>query len=363
MMDARLVRAVDAVCLSGNGPTLVPVEGLADGGGEALPPLHWFSPLRGGRVADGGAGGGRGPGEKSLFLPYAARFRDASPDLYSKTALFLPCSDWLSARLGAEPVSALPTALYQPYYYDDAQCADRGLDRRKFPPFALLGTRIGKVSAEAARRSGCLATGVPIAAGGPDFITAIFGSGAVSPGLVCDRAGSSEGINVCATEPPSPELASANGLRVLPHAVEGLWNVSAMLPQSGSLIDRYRDEAGQRDIPYEETLRLLGAGGGRGLHPVLRQVADGVAGALARLEAAGYPAPELRHSGGQAKSPLWNRLKARACARVLLIPRIRDTELAGCAASALAALGVFPSPVSAARAIAVIEERVEPMSD
>jgi sugar (pentulose or hexulose) kinase len=261
-------------------------------------------------------------------------------------------------RLGAEPVSALPTILYRPYYYDDAQCAAYGLDRRKFPPFAALGMLIGKVSAEAALRSGCLTAGLPIAAGGPDFITAILGSGAVSPGLVCDRAGSSEGINVCASEPPPPELASANGLRVLPHPVEGLWNVSAMLPQSGLLLDQYRSEEGQRDIPYEETLRLMGADGGGALHPVLRRVADGVIDALARLEAAGCPAPELRHSGGQAKSPLWNRLKARVCARTLLIPRIKDTELAGCAAAALAALGVFPSPVSAARSIAVIEERV-----
>jgi sugar (pentulose or hexulose) kinase len=324
---------IAAVSISGNGPTLVPVIGDA-AQGETLPPLYWFSPAL---ATPPAAKGGKKPA--SLFLPRAAYFRQNQPENYSKASLFLSCQEWLSARLGAEPVTVLPTPHYRPYYYDDEQFAVFSLDSRKFPPFVPLGSLIGRLSVEAARASG-LAAGIPIVAGGPDFIMALLGSGATKPGLVCDRAGSSEGINVCASEPPSGPVAAARSLRVLPHAVEGLWNVSVVIPESGSLIDRYRLENGQRNIPYEETLKgmISWADGQLTLHPILRKITDEVRGALETLRKAGYAVYEMRHSGGQAKSPLWNRLKAEICGCKLLVPEIPDTELAGNAAVAMLAL-------------------------
>ncbi|MDR2795467.1 MAG: sugar kinase [Spirochaetaceae bacterium] len=339
---------VEAVCLSGNGPTLVPLEGNALSG-RALPPLHWFSP---GLAAPDGR-------VDSFFLPHAAYFRQNEPENYAKTSLFLSCQEWLSARLGAEPVTVLPTPYYRPYYYDEDQFAVFSLDGHKFPPFAPLGAPIGHVSSEAAHRSG-LTAGLPIVSGGPDFIMALLGSGAVEPGLVCDRAGSSEGINVCAKEPPPAGVAAAHSVRVLPHAVEGLWNVSVVLPESGSIFDRYRLETGQQDIPYEETLKNMvraAAGEGAPLHPVLRRIADGVLRALETLSKAGYPAREMRHSGGQAKSPLWNRLKADVCGCTLLVPEVVDTELAGNAAAAMFALGYSPSVATACKRIVALNAR------
>jgi xylulokinase len=169
---------------------------------------------------------------------------------------------------------------------------------------------------------------------------ALLGSGATKPGLVCDRAGSSEGINVCASEPPSEAVSAAYSLRVLPHAVEGLWNISIVLPESGSLIDRYRLENGEQNIPYEETLKgmISWADERLTLHPILRKITDQVRGALETLCKAGYPVYEMRHSGGQAKSLLWNKLKAEICGCKLLVPEIPDTELAGDAAAAMLAL-------------------------
>jgi sugar (pentulose or hexulose) kinase len=319
---------IDAVCISGNGPTLVPVTEDA-----ALPPLYWFSPalalppaLKGGKAA-------------SLFLPRAAYFHQNQPQDYAKTSLFLSCQEWLSVRLGAEPVTVLPTPPYRPYYYDEGQFAIFSLDGRKFPPFAPLGSVIGRLSAEAARLSG-LSAGIPIVAGGPDFIMALLGSGTTKPGLVCDRAGSSEGINVCAALPPPESIAAAHSLRVLPHAVEGLWNISVVLPESGNLIDRYRLENGQQNIPYEETLKgmISWVDGRLTLHPILQRITDQVCVALETLRKAGYPVQKMRHSGGQAKSPLWNRLKAEICGCKLLVPEIPDTELAGDAAAAMLAL-------------------------
>jgi sugar (pentulose or hexulose) kinase len=323
------VRA-EAVSISGNGPTLVPARGTGQDCPEPFPPLHWFSPRA--EPPEGAA---------SFFLPLAAHFRLNEPEMYEKTGLFLSCHEWLASRLGASPVTVLPTPCYRPYYYDDEQCAAFSLDARKFPAFASVGAVTGRVSREAADRSG-LAAGIPIAAGGPDFIMALLGSGTIEPGLVCDRAGSSEGINVCAASPPDPAVAAAYSLRVLPHAIEGLWNVSVVLGESGSIFDRYRRETDCHDEPYEETLRRMAgekADGTFVLHPVLQRIADGARRAIETLRLAGYPVREMRHSGGQAKSPLWNRLKARTCGCTMLVPEIADTELAGNAAACMTALG------------------------
>jgi sugar (pentulose or hexulose) kinase len=341
---------VESLCISGNGPTLVPLQSSVKDDSSPLPPLHWFSPNYKPSEAIG----------SSFFLPHAAYFRQNSPDLYEKTSLFISCQEWLSARLGAEPVTILPTPYYRPYYYDDSQCAAFSLDSRKFPPFAPLGSIIGHVSAEAARASG-LNSGIPIVAGGPDFIMALLGSGATSPGLVCDRAGSSEGINVCVRTKPDAAVAAAHSLRVLPHAIDGLWNVSVVMPESGSIFDRYRMETGQQNVPYEVILRqMLDAAGDiqDGIHSVLRKIIDGVRHSLKTLRDADYPVHEMRHSGGQAKSPLWNRLKARACECTLLVPEISDTELAGDAAAIMLALGETRNISAACKKIVVIKERI-----
>ncbi|MDR2795617.1 MAG: FGGY-family carbohydrate kinase [Spirochaetaceae bacterium] len=342
---------IEAVCVSGNGPTLVPVTGNPHSG-VSLPPLHWFSPVL---PAASGA-----EAAVSFFLPRAAYFKENDPENYAKTDLFLSCPEWLSVRLGAEAVTALPTPHYRPYYYDESQFAAFSLDSRKFPPFVPLGVITGHVSVEAARRSG-LPAGLPVVAGGPDFIMALLGSAAIEPGLVCDRAGSSEGINVCVRKPPSTADAAAHSLRVLPHAIAGLWNVSVVLPESGILFDRYRLETGRQNIPYEETLKemVVTESGEARFHPTLQKIADSVKAALETLRVAGYPVREMRHSGGQAKSPLWNRLKANICGCTLLVPEIVDTELAGNTAAAMFALGEEPSIAAACQKIAVITERIE----
>jgi sugar (pentulose or hexulose) kinase len=341
--DAR----VEAVCVSGNGPSVVPISAEGE-----LPVLHWFSP----RIAAPQEAGNRK--HNSFFLPSIAYFHQNSPELYKKTKLFLSCQEWLSTKLGAEPVSVLPSLLYRPYYYDEEQCAAFSIDWRKFPPFAPLGSIIGRVSTGAARKSG-LTAGAPIVAGGADFIMALLGSGTISPGLVCDRAGSSEGINVCVKTPPPPSTAAAQSLRVLPHAIEGLWNVSVVLPESGSLFDRYRIENHQQNLSYEETLQSMVGTAENGaliLHPVLRKILDGVLRALEKLRAAGYDTKEMRHSGGQAKSLLWNQIKARACGCRLLIPEITDTELAGNAAAIMLALDESSDIAAACEEIVEIKE-------
>jgi len=402
-----------AICISGNGPTLVPVMR----NGEALPPLYWNDS----RTSFPGGSQGREenslPEPPSFFLPHAAWLKENSPGVYKSVDLFFSSHEWLSHRLGAETYTALPRAAYEPYYWDEEQCCIFGIEKKLFPPFVKTGSIVGQVSAEAASffgAAGLLKAGTPIIAGAPDFISALIGTAVSESGDVCDRAGSSEGINVCAAAPPgnslirpglrpglrpvlqpvnsavprpvkqpvlNPDLLPAllpdphPALRTLPHALEGLWNISALIPRSGRLFDLYKSSCGRENQSYTGLLEELIPPGsdvdifrdvdifplsggdsafsgaslavsGSGVvsasplelgRSVLCSIGFAVRDAIAGLEQEGLHVKEMRVSGGQGKNMLWNQLKADITGVSLLIPEITDGELTGNAVIAAAA--------------------------
>jgi xylulokinase len=370
-------RKPDAICISGNGPTLVPL----DRNGEALPPLYWHQGPQGSAESRGEAGG------RSFFLPHVERFRQERPADYERTGALFSAQEWLSRRLGAEAATTLPPS-YGPYYWDDAQCAALGIDPKLFPPFVAPGTVIGRLEAGAAFRLGALAgdsglerlkPGIPIVAGGVDFIMALIGAGTVDPGMVCDRAGTSEGINLCAAFPETagpprfpPEI------RTLPHVGPGLWNLSVVIPASGRHFEQYRSRSGQENRPYEDILAELIPPGllpdpfpgasreapfagpvelGRA---VLSSMGFTVRAAAETLGRFGFPVTELRLSGGQSKNRLWNQLKADLAGIPLLVPEQPDCELAGDAVLGALALGEAGDLREGIRRIVRVKERILP---
>ena len=361
----------DAICISGNGPTLAPVTKE----GETLPPLYWHDNKK--ILPEGSS--------SSFFLPHVAWFKKNAPAEYEKTHYFLSPHEWLSHRLGAEALAVLPSSSYEPYFWDEQQCRLFGLNREKFPPFVNMGSVIGKLSPQASSFFGpssgnCLKSGTPIIAGGTDFITALIGTGTLRPGDVCDRAGSSEGINVCSSSP-----IERKDLRVLPHAKEGLWNIGRLIPSSGRLFERYRISSGQEGRPYGEHLAELIPSAYKTeifrdleffpniesschlLHSpldlgraVLCALGFSVREAAEALSDSGFPISEMKVSGGQAKNPRWNQLKADITGITLMIPEIPDGELAGNAVLSAAALGAASGLEEAADKMIRIQDVYKP---
>jgi xylulokinase len=338
---------IAAVCVSGNGPTFVPV----DREDKAFPPLAWYNAPK----QTAGA---------SLFLPHIERYIAEHPDQYDSTARLFSCQEWLLWRLGGEAVSVLPDERFRPYYWDEAQCEAAGCDIRKLPPFVPLGTVIGKTG-ERTERDFALPPGIPLVAGGTDFIMALVGTGVLSEGLVCDRAGTSEGINVCSRAPAAAGAGLIERLRTLPHIADGLFNVGALIPRSGILFDNYRRDTAQEERDYTEHLDALlksaslseeDIAGRRVLLQMARQVKE----KIALLREHGFPVTEMRVSGGQAKNPLWNRMKANIAGVTLAVPAITDGELAGNACLCASALGKAAGLREAAAQIVRIKERYVP---
>jgi sugar (pentulose or hexulose) kinase len=357
----RREAVISAICVSANGPTFVPVGK----DGKPFPPLLWYDvPQQ--LIQSNQSQSNQSPIQSqsnglSLFLPHIARYIVEHREQYEKTAKLFSCQEWLAHELGAEEVSVLPNERYRPYYWDEAQCAAIGCDTRKLPPFVPLGTVIGKTNRNAETEC-ALEKGIPIVAGGPDFIMALIGTGVLSEGLVCDRAGTSEGINVCSKTP-----GSAAGLRTLPHIAENLFNVGALIPRSGVLFDHYRQGTLQEQRDYKEHLDALLKSASLAEEDiagrkVLLKIANQVKDKITLLRENGFHVTEMRVSGGQAKNALWNQMKAKISGVTLAVPAITDGELAGNACLCAIALGEAAGLRDAAARIVRIKERYVPFS-
>ena len=83
----------------------------------------------------------------------------------------------------------------------------------------------------------------------------------------------------------------------------------------------------------------------------------------APIVAAGIPVRELRVSGGLAREPELNRIKADATGFRVAVPAIVETALVGSAIAAGVGTGAFADLAEGARAVVRIDARIEPDPD
>ena len=313
---------VAALIISGSGPTLIPVKGKDPESSESMRPIYWNDPLTPLKNM---------PLEKtiSLFLPRLKAFIDADLSNIAGVRYFFSPQEWLSWKLGAGPVTVIPHEAYIPFYWDDIQCSRLEIDQNWFPPFVNMGSIIGELNSAVFLQDGLAAkllpAGIPLIAGAADFIMALIGTGTLEPGKACDRTGSSEGINLCVSNLP----AAGSALRILPHAIPGLWNIGAHIPKSGILFEQYRSETAQARKPHADLVREIFSDSSHSGWAVLEKICDSFIKAIDNLEAAGQVIKELTLSGGQCAEGLWNQYKADRSRKVLLLPKIIHAELTG----------------------------------
>ncbi len=373
---------VTAVTFSGNGPSIVPV----DSGGEPCgPAVLWNDP---GIVKD--------PELQSLFLPVVRRLREYDSAAVRSARWFSGCPEYLAGRITGSWRTFLPSAEFASYIWSEGEILSCGFSPERFPPMAVLGSRIGAVQSWVSRISP-LPKGIPVYAGGPDYIMALLGTAVTVPGRVCDRTGTSEALNICIAHEDLPQ-SNTSGLRVLPHAVEGCRTAAVLLPDSGALFQQILASAGALRQPEEFTRRLFShqildesfdeavlsavkllqsgesfdasrilqlTGSEPGQNWVLagRVLSEALGcllcAGLERIKQLGYPVHAVRVSGGQMNSG-WNRLKADFLRLPLEIPAIRDAELAGCAAACFTGSGLFSDIAEASESLYSLGETIQP---
>lgn len=377
----------EAVVVSGNGPTLIPV-------GQDDRPLHramlWMdrrcieeaktiSELNGFYV------------DPTFYLPKALWFYRQQPKIYEAAKYFFGCPEYISYLLSGNPVTFLPADGYAAYIWSEEQVRRLGMDWAKFPTFAHPGEALGKTTASASELLGVPA-GIPVFAGGPDFIVSIIGTGTVAPGRACDRAGTSEGINLC-----TDQAITDRRLLCVDHVIEGYRNVSGIVSTSGKALQWFKDITGQSDaafgalfediasvppganklifLPYLAGERApiwdpnaRGTFIGMTMHhrrkemtrAVVESVGFAIRDILTVMEEIGLRVDDVRITGGQAKSETWTQIKADITGKRFLLPVMKDAELAGDLCLALVGLGAYDSLAEAAEAAVPIERVFDP---
>ena len=304
--------SISAVAVSGAGPTFIPLK-KDNTIGE---PLFWNDKKEKPLVAG-----------KSLYLPKLMWLKENQPEEYEETCCFLTMDGFFNWMLTGCCRTPIFDDRFIPFFWSKEDAERNGINFEKLPPLMHTGEKVGEVTPEAGKKFG-IKVGTPVFAGGSDFLMAILGTASLKPGQVCDRAGTSEGINYCQE---GDAKASAEELRIMPHITPGCTNISARLENSVKLIEADREQYGN------QLCRLLLA-----------------------LEQEGCTVTALRMSGGQAKKPEWNQLRANITGRKVLVPEIEDGELTGCACAAFAGLGLYGTPARAAEAMVRIKREYLP---
>ncbi|MDR0452782.1 MAG: FGGY-family carbohydrate kinase [Treponema sp.] len=389
------VASVEALVISGNGPTVVPVTGepSLSGGGLSLPAdtARLWLDRRAEKEAETVSAIMGAYVDPGFFLPKILAVKEREAELYRRTRYFLSTPEFLTYALTGRARTVFPSEGFERWYWDSGALEKAGLDGEKLPPFIFPGEEAGALLPAVARHFG-FGKGVKVFAGGPDFFVSILGTGTVKPGSACDRSGTSEGINLCTAEKVSDRRLMAYG-----HPVRGYWNLSGIISTTGKaaewtmeLLGLGREnfdsfyslaaEAGSGSggllfLPYLGGERapiwdprargvFMGLSLASGRKELARAVAEGICFAVRDvaevMEELGAPVREFRVSGGPAGSAFLNQLKADVTGRPVLSPARKDAEITGLAVIGAVAMGKYASLAEAAGAMVRIEREYEP---
>jgi len=384
---------VEAVVISGNGPSLVPVFGgpKVENGELSVPAgrtRFWLNRSAAKYQEEVSAVMG-GFVDACFFLPKILKIKNEDEQLYLKTKTFLGVPEYFAYALTGAAKTVFPSEGFDRWFWNDAVLEKLGLDAAKFPPFIRPGEAYGKITQTAADTFG-ITKNIPVITGGPDFFAAIMGSGAMKPSQACDRTGSSEGINLC-----TQNMVLDRRLMSYGHPVKPYWNLSGTINTTGKAIEWCKDFLGINSyddffalaqksktgsgglvfVPYlsgerapiwnsnaRALWRGIGLSTGRSefANSVLEGIGFAIRDVIGVMEINNVHVDELRVTGRLAAVESLNQIKADISGKQVITPVIKETELLGLAITGLCFMNKFKSIAEASSAIVKTEATYEP---
>lgn len=236
-----------AISISGNGPTVVSNGGLT---------LLWNKNYKIQNVNTG----------NSLFLPKLIAFKELFQKEYTRSKYLFSGPEYFVYKLTENAITVLPESRYINAYWNDKILVEQdfGNLKEKLPPFIKIGQKCGELKSEIAKLLN-LKEKIPVFCTGPDFIAALIGTNTLECEKICDRSGSSEGINFCVNKQIfHPKI------RTLPSVIPNLWNLSYLIPKSSSFSEKIRLEkiaegieilkeiANQNNLNFPQKIHITG---------------------------------------------------------------------------------------------------------
>ena len=332
---------ISAICISGNGPTIASDKFI-----------HlWNEPNGTAEEAERYATlSGR-----SLFLPRLLFCKEQLAEQWNDSGLVFSGPEYLIYQLTHTAITILPEKRFEAAYWNDDALSRCGIDKQKLPPFVAPGFMAGSLTAEAAEKLG-LSRSVRVYCGTPDFVAALIGTATLKAGRLCDRAGSSEGLNLCVDKPVSHKK-----IRTLPSVISSLWNASVLLPDSGARFANYKKNSQYRDLSPDKAVQTILADKTCEGYKLLCDISAEIKQGIAILkEATGFSIESMRVTGGQAHNVHWNQFKADTLGICIETTQMLDAELMGDAITAFTGMGFFSSIEEGAEALVKTARIFEP---
>ena len=375
------------VVVSGNGPTLVAVDIT----GEPVGPALGWQDRRAVDEAELVAEFSGSYLDESFYLPKALWMMRRRPVQYARTRWFLPSAEFLDFVLTGHAHRVNSTPAFAELFWNESAIRRVGLDPDRFPPFVEPGDRVGTVTGQAADSLG-VPEGLPVFAGGPDFLMSILGAAATQPGRACDRTGTSEGINLCWHRPVQDRR-----LLCFPHIVHGVYNIAAILSSSGSSLSWAAGTIAGFDGDVDALIAAAaGAPPGAGrllflpfLSPerfplwdphargafvgitrvhgpdemaraVVESTGFAVRAAIEVMESYGAQVADLRATGRLSRSPAWCQARADVTGRRVLAGDQEDADLVGNACVGFYGLDAYDSLAAASESLVRFDRVYQP---
>ena len=300
-----------AICVSGNGPTLVFEDGTT---------LLWNAPILENAELENAAPDSRGifcEAKKSIFIPRILAAKNIFPAQWNEGKKIFSCPEFLINKICGARITVLPEARFKAAYWTEeilgALEIPRGMLCDFFPSMKIAGYATEKAACEFG-----VPCGIPVIGAGPDFVAALIGTATIKAGALCDRAGSSEGLNLC-----TPFPITADEIRTLPSPVAPFWNASFLIENPGK-------SNSEKVKNFAQGIRAL------------KKCAE---------EHGVFFDDTIAITGGQSRDESLIQEKADTAGIKIALGQIADAELLGDAAIAFTALGEFDSLQNATDAI------------
>jgi autoinducer 2 (AI-2) kinase len=343
-------------------------------------------------------------------LPRLLWVKNFMPEVYSQTSKISMLSDWVLFRLCGEiatdPSNGGTSGIYSLAKRDWAPDMARAVGLRDdiFPPSVETGTRIGKVTARAAKETG-LPQGLPVVMGGGDVQLGCVGLGVVKPADSAVLGGTFWQQLVNLSEPTTHPTMN---IRINPHAVPGLCQAEAISFFVGLTMRWFRDAFCQPEAAIaikhgkdtynvlEEMARTVPPGS-HGIIPIFSDVMRygnwyhaapsllnlridpsvcGKAEIFRALEEnaaivsvnnlkqisafTGVQMDKLVFAGGASKGSLWCQILADVTGKLVRVPVVKEATALGGAIAAGVGVGLYRDMIDASDSLVRWERDYEP---
>ena len=337
--------------------------------------------------------------------------KEHDPKSFNRANKFLLVHDYILFRLTDHTVTdysnASRTLLFDIGNGDWSQQMLDFLDipREKLPDPVPSGTRVGEVSARAAKEVG-LKEGTPVIAGGGDQQCAALGVGVVKEGIIKSTTGT--GTFMLAFS-DSKRLDPDRRVLCSRHVVKDAFVVEASMFTTGSALRWFRDQLGTEECreadargvdPYEvltegadsiaagsegvvHVPHFVGAGAphwnphargvfaglalGHTRQHMIRAILEGVSYELRTnldvMRSLGLPASEVRVTGGAARSEVWMQIQADVLDTPVIRTEMEEATALGAAILAFTGVGKFKSAAEAATNMVKKQTPLKPNSE